>query len=81
MAGKLGDTSISLQNTKEVVCEKCGCQVFEQGVMLREISALMTGTGQPGLIPIPVFVCSECGHVNEQFIPAELRTPKSSKLS
>ena len=59
---KLGGPQISLQDTTAVVCEKCGGQVFENGVILREVSAILTGTGQPGIIPIPVFICSECGH-------------------
>ena len=70
---KLGGPQIALQDTKAVKCEKCGCEFFEQGLILREVSALMTGTGQPGIIPIPVFICSECGHVNKQFIPEELK--------
>jgi DNA-directed RNA polymerase subunit RPC12/RpoP len=70
---KLGGPQISLQDTTAVKCEKCGGEIFESGMILREVSALMTGTGQPGIIPIPVFICSKCGHVNSQFIPQELR--------
>ena len=70
---KLSAPQLSLADTKAVVCEKCGCEIFEQGLMLREVSALMTGTGQPGIVPIPVFICSNCGHVNKQFVPEELK--------
>lgn len=70
---KLGGPQISLQNTEAVKCDKCGGEVFEQAVMLRKVSALMTGTGQPGIIPIPVFICSKCGHVNDEFIPQDLK--------
>ena len=31
----------------------------------------MTGTAQDALLPIPVFACSKCGHVNEEFLPKE----------
>ena len=80
-AGKLGGPQISLGDTKAIKCDVCGCEVFDQGVMLREVSALLTGTGQPGLLPIPVFICSKCGHVNEQFLPKELQKNESGKLS
>lgn len=70
---KLGNPGISLHDTTAVTCSKCGGEVFEQGVLLREVSALLTGTGEPGLIPIPVFICSKCGHVEERFLPVELR--------
>lgn len=70
---KLGGPQLSLADTKAVICEKCGCEIFEQGLLLREVSALMTGTGQPGIIPVPVFLCSKCGHVNSQFLPEEIK--------
>lgn len=71
--GKLGNIQLNVNDTKAVKCEICGNEIFDQGVMLREVSPLLTGTGQPGIIPIPVFVCSKCGHVNKQFLPAELQ--------
>lgn len=69
---KLGQPAIQLKDTEELVCEKCGCKVFQEGVMIRKVSALLTGQGKPGLVPIPVFLCAECGHVNKEFLPQEL---------
>ncbi len=77
---KLGQqTAIDLKMTEPIVCEKCGKEVFVQGVMLRKVSALLTGTGQPGIIPVPVFYCAECGHVNQEFIPVELREQETDE--
>lgn len=73
MNNKLGMPPVDLANTTAVTCSVCGGEVFEQGMILREVSALLTGTGQPGIIPIPVFICSKCGHVPEQFLPKELQ--------
>lgn len=71
---KLGkDTRVGLENTESLVCEKCGGRVFEQAFMIQKVSALLTGTGKPGLLPIPVFRCVECSHVNSEFLPQELR--------
>ena len=70
---KLGTPQTSLADTTPVVCEKCGGEIFEQGLILREVSPLMTGTGQPGIIPVPVFLCAKCGHVNSKFLPEELK--------
>lgn len=75
---KLGNPQFNLEDTKAVKCDICGGEVFEQAVMLREVSALLTGTGQPGIIPIPVFVCSKCGHVNKQFLPLELQNNETA---
>ena len=67
--------NISLDKTTPLVCEKCGNNVFQEGTILRKASKFLTGTTQDGIIPIPTFYCVKCGHVNDEFIPAELRTP------
>lgn len=77
--GNLGKgIQVGLEQTESVVCEKCGGKIFEQAFMFQKVSPLLTGTGQPGLIPVPVFRCVECGHINAEFIPAELK-PKNNE--
>ena len=66
--------NISLDKTTAVVCEKCDSSSFVEGTLLRKASRFVTGTAQDALIPIPVFVCSKCGHVNEEFLPMQLKT-------
>lgn len=66
---KLGQMKLGIQDTEEIRCEKCGHNVFEEGVMLRRVSALITGQGKPGVVPIPTFQCASCGHVNKEFLP------------
>jgi len=65
--------NITLDKTIAVVCEKCKNEVFIEGMILRKASRFVTGTAQDALIPIPVFTCSKCGHINEEFIPMQLR--------
>lgn len=65
--------NISLDKTQEVTCDKCSGQVFQEGLMLRKASKFLTGTAQDALIPLPVFSCSSCGHVNEDFLPEPLK--------
>jgi len=69
--------NISLDKTTSLLCEACGSTVFQEGVILRKASKFLTGTTQDGIIPIPTFYCVKCGHVNEEFLPADLRTPKA----
>lgn len=61
--------NINLEDTTEIKCEKCENNVFNQGALLRSISRFITGTQQDGVMPIPVFYCTKCSHVNEQFMP------------
>lgn len=65
--------NIDLEQTEGVKCEECDCQIFNHGFMLRKISAVLSPSGEEGLIPIQVFECSSCGHVNPEFIPKELK--------
>jgi uncharacterized Zn finger protein len=65
--------NITLDKTTGMSCDECSNEIFQEGVMLRKASRFITGTAQDAMIPIPVFVCSKCGHVNEEFIPLQLR--------
>ena len=65
--------NIDLTKTAEVVCDKCSGKVFQEGLMLRKASKFLTGTMQDALIPLPVFSCAACGHVNEDFLPEPLK--------
>lgn len=38
--------NIGLDKTAPVACNKCGGQVFQEGVLLRKASRLLTGTAQ-----------------------------------
>jgi uncharacterized Zn finger protein len=72
--------NINLEDTTEIKCENCNNNVFNQGVMLRGISRFITGTAQDGVMPIPVFACSKCGHVNTQFLPKQKPEDESQSI-
>jgi len=65
--------NMSLQDTIKVLCEECQNNVFQEGLVIRKVSSILTGTGKPGFIPIPVFACNKCGHVNQEFLPQEVK--------
>ena len=60
---------VALKDTEDVSCEKCGHKLFIQLMMFKKLSAIMSPTGEESLIPVQVFACNDCGHVNEQFLP------------
>lgn len=72
--------NIDLNKTQELSCEKCGGLVFQEGLMLRKASKFLTGTTQDALIPLPVFSCAACGHVNEEFLPEPLKNKDSESI-
>jgi uncharacterized Zn finger protein len=63
--------NVALKDTTAIACEECQSEVFKEGVLLRKISRFVTGTAQDALMPIPVFTCSKCGHVNADFMPKD----------
>ena len=66
--------NVDIKQTTSVTCEECGGTIFEQALIIRRVSAILTGQGKPGFMPIPVFRCSDCGHVNKDFVPKEIQS-------
>ena len=62
---------VDISQTEEVVCEACGNKTFNQVFKIRKLSALLSPTGQEAMIPIQVFACAKCGHINKGFLPKE----------
>ena len=63
--------NIDLSQTTEEVCEACENTTFTQAYKMRKLSALLSPMGQESMIPIQVFVCAKCGHINKGFLPKE----------
>lgn len=61
--------NVSLKDTTEIVCEECSHNVFSQVFFLRKVSRFTLGTPEDGTVPMQVFACSMCGHVNKEFLP------------
>ena len=58
---------IDFSKTNEICCEACGGKTFKQTLLLRKMSALVAPSGQETIIPMQVFACEKCGHVNKEF--------------
>ena len=58
---------IDISKTSAIKCEKCENQTFKQSLLLRKLSALVSPNGQETLVPVQVFACEKCGHVNSEF--------------
>jgi len=67
---------VTLDSTTEVSCDECHSTTFSEAVMMRKVSRIVTGAAKDSYVPIPVFICTACGCVNDEFIPLELRKPK-----
>ena len=60
---------IDLSQSEPYVCGDCDHDKFVVKFFLRRISPLLSPTGEEMIIPVQVFACASCGHVNEDFLP------------
>ena len=61
--------NVDFSQTTAEVCESCENDTFVQVYQMRKLSALLSPTGQPTMIPIQVFACAKCGNINSTFLP------------
>ena len=60
--------NVDLSSADNITCDACGNVTFVPAFVLKNISALMSPTGKETLVPVQLFKCSKCDHVNEKFL-------------
>ena len=60
--------NVDLSNADNVKCNECDNETFVPAFIIKQVSALMSPTGKETLVPVQLFKCSKCGHVNEKFL-------------
>jgi len=63
--------SIDLNQASDIACSNCGNKFFHEVTFFKKISALLSPTGQEGIIPIPTYACLQCGNINDEFLPSQ----------
>ena len=64
--------NVDLTHAKTLECEECKCQGFKQTLMLKRLSALVSPTGREVMVPVAVFACEKCSHINQEFLDADI---------
>jgi len=59
---------INLNDTESVACTKCEGAFFDHVYIMKRLSALVSPTGKKTLVPIQLFKCHSCSHVNSEFL-------------
>ena len=63
--------NIKMSDLTDICCENCGSKFFRQVSAFKKLSALISPTGKEQVVPVPVFRCDECGHINKEFLPKD----------
>jgi len=61
---------LDLSRATMVECESCANKSFKQTIIIKKLSAIISPTGEETLVPIGVFACEKCGHVNKDMVDA-----------
>lgn len=64
--------NLDLSSAHDVVCDNCGNYTFNEVVLMKRISAILSPTGKDAIVPIPTFACNACGFINKQFLPVKM---------
>ena len=59
--------NVDLSQTIAVLCESCKSDTFIPAFKMRKLSALLSPHGKETMIPMQVFACAKCNHINEDF--------------
>lgn len=68
-----GQTGLNIDpnDLPSVECE-CGNAKFKEGHVIKKLSSLISPNGESGLIPIQVFICTECGEIPDDLNPLKM---------
>lgn len=72
MAKQQPPVNLDLSMAQDVVCDNCGNYTFNEVVLMKRVSALVSPTGKEAIVPIPTFACNACGFINKQFLPVRM---------
>jgi ribosomal protein S27AE len=66
---KQANVQLDLSQAETILCEQCQNGLFLASFFLKRISALVSPTGKEAIIPIQVYSCGNCGHINNKLNP------------
>jgi hypothetical protein len=69
-----GQVRIDPEIIKRAILIKCDCggAIFEEKMMLKRISPIVSPTGQEEMFPMNVLVCTKCGMVPTALNPGDM---------
>ena len=72
------NVQLDLNQAETILCEKCSNGLFIQSFFLKKLSALVSPTGQEAIIPVQVYSCCYCGHINSKLNPTTSEKTESN---
>jgi len=60
--------TVDLSKADTLQCDDCGNYLFIDSYIIKRISAILSPTGQEGLVPVQVYSCGNCGKVPKKLL-------------
>ncbi len=60
--------TVDLSKADTLQCEECDNYLFITSYVIKRVSAILSPTGQEGLVPIQVYSCGNCGTVPKKLL-------------
>ena len=64
---------IDLSQATEMRCQECGGTVFIPGTKFLKLWRIATGQPKDAIIPVELYLCGDCGEINQELLPNELQ--------
>ena len=62
------EVKVDLKQADTVKCDDCGNYLFITSYVIKRVSAILSPSGQEGLVPVQVYSCGNCGQVPKIFL-------------
>jgi len=59
---------VDLADQETMKCDSCDNYLFIVSYVIKKISAIVSPSGQAGLVPVQVYSCGNCGEVPSQLL-------------
>ena len=63
------EVQVDLQKADTIKCDDCGNYLFITSHVIKRISPILSPTGKEALVPVQVYSCGNCGHINSKLNP------------
>ena len=64
--------NFSLSDARDIACE-CGNKIFMDGYSFKKVSRLITGGVKDAVLPIQLYLCTQCAKPLQDLLPDEMR--------
>lgn len=68
---KINITPEMMRSFKTLTCD-CGGMLFEQGIVFKKISSIVSPSGKEEMYPLEVLICKKCGRVPNELNVGEM---------